>query len=57
MPSWLGEWLEGPVAGVVRDFALTDAGHVKDGQIGIIHVEESPDTQGKSSLFSVAFMI
>ena len=44
MPSWLGEWLEGPVAGVVRDFALTDAGHVKDGQIGIIHVEESPDT-------------
>ena len=45
MPGLLGEWFQGPVAGVVKDFALTDAAHVDDNLLGILSVN---DDQGSS---------
>ena len=43
MPSFLGDWLQGTVAGVVKDFALTDAAHVNDALLGAISVDDHPD--------------
>ena len=43
MPDILGEWFQGTVAGVVKDFALTDAAHVDDGLLGILSVDENLD--------------
>ena len=40
MPGLLGEWFQGPVAGVVKDFALTDAAHVNDDLLGILSVND-----------------
>ena len=45
MPDFLGGWLEGTVAGVVKDFALTDAAHVNDDLLGILYVNGDPDAQ------------
>ena len=44
MPEILGEWYQGTVAGVVKDFALTDAAHVNDGLLGILYVYDDPDS-------------
>ena len=38
MPAILGEWFQGTVAGVVKDFAMTDAAHVNDDLLGILSV-------------------
>ena len=43
MPDILGEWFQGTVAGVVKDFALTDAAHVNDDLLGILSVSEDMD--------------
>ena len=43
MPDILGEWFHGTVAGVVKDFALTDAAHVNDDLLGILSVSEDMD--------------
>ena len=43
MPDLLGEWFQGPVAGVVKDFALTDAAHVNDELLGILSVNDDLD--------------
>ena len=40
MPDVLGEWFQGTVAGVVKDFAVTDAAHVDDALLGILSVDE-----------------
>ena len=40
MPDVLGEWFQGTVAGVVKDFAVTDAAHVDDNLLGILSVNE-----------------
>ena len=42
MPEFLGEYYQGDVAGVVKDFALTDAAHVNDDLLGIIGVSDHP---------------
>ena len=44
MPEILGEWYQGTVAGVVKDFALTDAAHVNDDLLGILSVYDDPDS-------------
>ena len=45
MPSWFGSFYEDvPVAGVVKDFAVTDAAHVQDDLVGIIHLDDSMET-------------
>jgi putative ABC transport system permease protein len=44
MPGLLGEWFQGPVAGVVKDFALTDAAHVNDDLLGILSVNDDLDS-------------
>ena len=41
MPAWLGDYWHGTVAGVVKDFALSDAAHVRDDRLGIIYVDDS----------------
>ena len=43
MPELLGEWFQGTVAGVVKDFALTDAAHVNDDLLGILSVYDDLD--------------
>lgn len=43
MPDILGEWFQGTVAGVVKDFALTDAAHVNDDLLGILSVNDNLD--------------
>ena len=43
MPDILGEWFQGTVAGVVKDFALTDAAHVNDDLLGILSVNDDLD--------------
>jgi putative ABC transport system permease protein len=45
MPEILGEWYQGTVAGVVKDFALTDAAHVNDDLLGILSVYDDPDSR------------
>lgn len=40
MPEILGDWYQGTVAGVVKDFAVTDAAHVDDGLLGILSVDD-----------------
>lgn len=44
MPAWLGDYWQGAVAGVVKDFALSDAAHVTDDRLGIIFVDQSLET-------------
>ena len=44
MPDFMGEWYQGPVAGVVKDFALTDAAHVNDDLLGILSVYDDLDS-------------
>ena len=44
MPNILSEWFPGPVAGVVKDFALTDAAHVNDDLLGILSVNDDLDS-------------
>ena len=44
MPSWLGDYYQKPMAGVVKDFALTDAAHVRGDLVGIINVDDSMET-------------
>ena len=41
MPEFMGDWFQGTVAGVVKDFALTDAAHVDDNLLGILSVGEN----------------
>ena len=41
MPEFLGDWLQGTVAGVVKDFAVTDAAHIDDNLLGILSVSEN----------------
>ena len=43
MPDLLGSWFQGTVAGVVKDFALTDAAHVDDNLLGILSVDDDLD--------------
>ena len=45
MPDILGEWFQGTVAGVVKDFALTDAAHVNDDLLGILSVNDDLDAR------------
>ena len=42
MPAFLGD--EGLVAGVVKDFAVTDAAHIDDDLVGILSVDENLDS-------------
>ena len=44
IPEILVEWYPGTVAGVVKDFALTDAAHVNDDLLGILYVYDDLDS-------------
>ena len=47
MPVFLGDWFQGTVAGVVKDFAVTDAAHVDDKLLGILSVSNSMNASSR----------
>lgn len=44
LPSFLQGYLQDPIAGVIRDFALSDAAHITDDFLGIVSVEDPLST-------------